>query len=602
MVFYQKRLASYPDDVAAMKGLAYSQAQVNNLPAAIEGYEKVLDQNPDDLDAQKELARLLAQSGQYDKALPLYQSVVKNQPDDTASLAGLGHVYVWSNRPSDALPIYQKLLVSDPSNIDYKMQVARLELQLKDYPAARDALAAVISADPANREARLALAQLDFSQGQQAESLQNYDQMLKQNPKDPDALLGKAQISYYQGNIPVAQAAVTEAVEQRPKDFDSLFLLANIEHARGHRHQTKQYLDRAAQINPGNPDVETLRLRLRQEGAVTIHTSAGYAREIGPANSVTLPPIECLPATTVTNLQNEDIRYQTYGTTIGVPIFRNVDSYFSFSSLPTQSPTPSIRGAVAPWTLVSGQVWRVSKYRTVRGGAGGARFGPPDVVRAPHLDVNLRNLADRYGPAALDPLGITDQHAQISAYKPVGMAGATISPSDKLSLDLDWIQAPAVYYPTPYAMKHRLSQSRYDATLNIFFTSRTELHVNFFYTNLYSDSQEEMLSLENTQLAVVGITQPCSGATPYEISTTATSRTCLGGNLVSQVGTIRDWGRGGAVNFIQNVVKGDRFSLDAGYVGIYVGNGFMLDAPTFGIPVGIHPVMWGDYDGAVRIA
>jgi peptidoglycan DL-endopeptidase CwlO len=44
------------------------------------------------------------------------------------------------------------------------------------------------------------------------------------------------------------------------------------------------------------------------------------------------------------------------------------------------------------------------------------------------------------------------------------------------------------------------------------------------------------------------------------------------------------------------------FYADIGHVGIYVGNGFMLDAPTFGIPVGIHPVMWGNYDGAVRIA
>ena len=38
------------------------------------------------------------------------------------------------------------------------------------------------------------------------------------------------------------------------------------------------------------------------------------------------------------------------------------------------------------------------------------------------------------------------------------------------------------------------------------------------------------------------------------------------------------------------------------HVGIYVGNGFMLDAPTFGIPVGIHAMLWGAYDGAVRIA
>lgn len=44
------------------------------------------------------------------------------------------------------------------------------------------------------------------------------------------------------------------------------------------------------------------------------------------------------------------------------------------------------------------------------------------------------------------------------------------------------------------------------------------------------------------------------------------------------------------------------FFADIGHVGIYVGNGYMLDAPTFGIPVGIHPVFWSAFVGAVRIA
>jgi tetratricopeptide (TPR) repeat protein len=512
VVFYQKRLASYPDDMAALKGLAYSQAQANNVPAAIEDYQKVLDQNPDDLDAQKELARLLAQSGQYDKALPLYQSVVKNQPDDTASLEGLGHVYVWSNRPADALPIYQKLLVKDPTNADYRMQLARLELQSKDYGAARDALAAVISADPANREARLALAQLDFSQGRQDESLQNYNEILKQNPKDPDALLGKAQINYYQGKIPVAQAAATEAVEQRPKDFDALFLLANIEHARGRRHQTKEYLNRAAQINPGNPDVEALRLRLRQEAAVTIHTTTGYAREIGPAGTATLGalPVSFLrltpaldaqnnpiivpavvqtefPQTTVGTL-NEDARYQTYGTTIGFHLIPRVDSYFSFTSLPTQSPTPSIRGAVAPWSFVFRNAWHPSRYLTIRGGIGLARFGPADIERSPDTTGTLSDLVDRFGPSVTEGLGITPSAAPQVATKPVGMAGFTVAPSKKFSVDLDWMHGPAVYYPTPRAMRLHLTQTRFDGTLNFFFTPRTELHVNFFYSRLFTDS------------------------------------------------------------------------------------------------------------------
>jgi cell wall-associated NlpC family hydrolase len=43
------------------------------------------------------------------------------------------------------------------------------------------------------------------------------------------------------------------------------------------------------------------------------------------------------------------------------------------------------------------------------------------------------------------------------------------------------------------------------------------------------------------------------------------------------------------------------FFPDIGHVGMYVGNGLMIDAPTFGQPVQIQPVMWGSYVGAVRI-
>lgn len=37
------------------------------------------------------------------------------------------------------------------------------------------------------------------------------------------------------------------------------------------------------------------------------------------------------------------------------------------------------------------------------------------------------------------------------------------------------------------------------------------------------------------------------------------------------------------------------------HVGLYVGNGLMVDAPTFGQPVQVQPVFWSAYVGAVRI-
>ena len=43
------------------------------------------------------------------------------------------------------------------------------------------------------------------------------------------------------------------------------------------------------------------------------------------------------------------------------------------------------------------------------------------------------------------------------------------------------------------------------------------------------------------------------------------------------------------------------FFPDLGHVGLYVGNGLMVDAPTFGQPVQVQPVFWSAYVGAVRI-
>ena len=43
------------------------------------------------------------------------------------------------------------------------------------------------------------------------------------------------------------------------------------------------------------------------------------------------------------------------------------------------------------------------------------------------------------------------------------------------------------------------------------------------------------------------------------------------------------------------------FFPDISHVGLYVGNGLMLDAPTFGQPVQIQPIFWSAYVGAVRI-
>jgi len=44
------------------------------------------------------------------------------------------------------------------------------------------------------------------------------------------------------------------------------------------------------------------------------------------------------------------------------------------------------------------------------------------------------------------------------------------------------------------------------------------------------------------------------------------------------------------------------FFADISHVGIYIGDGMMIDAPDFGVPVHVEPIYWSAYVGAVRIA
>jgi tetratricopeptide (TPR) repeat protein len=664
LTYYDHRLAARPDDLEALKGRAYIQSQLNNFPAAIRDYRQVLERTPDDQAVKKELARLLARETQYDAAIRLYQEVLRDSPADTDTLENLARVYVWSKHDREALATYQTLLAQNPSNTGYQMEAARLQLRLQDDAGARKSLNAVLAADPSNREARLGLAQLDDRHGDRAAALRGYDEVLKQNPQDTSALLGKARIAYYQGKTKDAHAAASQVVQAEPNNFDAVFLLASIEHSRGHGRPTKEFLNRAEQISPNNPEVVAMRQRLREERAITIHTTTSFAREIGPAGEATVGaarytnigiltdaatkvvvdnagvPVPIVfdtvfDETTATGLPNEDVRYQAYGVTIGVPLSPQLNSYFSFTSLPTQSPTPSIQGAVAPFTFVSRFSWRPSRYLTVRGGAGLTRFGPADIQRLPDLAGDFPNLVDRFGPSVTDGLGVTPTTVPGQGVKPVGLAGATIAPSQKFSIDLDWNRGPAINYPTPRAMKLHLIQTRFDGTLNFYFTPRTELHFNMFYANLSTDSNLETSNFtlmdpaafsqaftpytaivetqqngttvqeeRNVNVPVPGplfsawsayqsalhidpLYYPSSGVgtcpavtldplnlvvvQSTNIGGTGLRPLCAIGEVTTHIGKATDWGHGGAITFNQKIIQSERFSLDGGYLGTAYG-------------------------------
>lgn len=518
--YYEKRLASFPDDKGALKGIAYIQTQLKNVKEAIEGYRRVVEKYPDDRDAKMELARLLSWDGRLDASVKIYRNVLASRPDDSEALENLARVYVWSKQDRDALEVYRTLLAKNPSQTGYRLEVARLETRLKDYPAAREVLATVLSAEPQNREARLQIAQLELSQRRWDESIKQFNFLLQQNARDPDALFGKAQASYSSGNIPQAQETASMLVMERPENFSAVLLLATIEHARGRRRMTLELLDRAEKLSPGNADVTEMKERVRNESKVTVRMAASYAREIGP-------PTRCLRPEGCGLLDlHEDLRTFSYGTTVMFSFLPRTDSYFTSLLLPSNSPlardtqgrgVPSgISGVVGPAEFLYRQTTRLTPRWTLRGGGGLARFGPGEFVNFPGQPEQITSATTR----------------------PLAMGGLSFAPGKNFSIDLDGSRSPVT--ATPTSARFGVMETRAHAALNFFFTPRTELHVEWYY-GYYASQHYDHVSFVNRNRLVV------NRADHARLN-------------------------GASVVFDHRFLQRDRISLDLGYTGVAFGH------------------------------
>ncbi|MHB8655691.1 MAG: tetratricopeptide repeat protein [Terriglobia bacterium] len=511
--YYHTRLESYPDDVNALKGMANTQSLLKNLPAAIQGYQHLAEKYPKDEDVRMDLARLLSRDGQHAASIKLYLEIVKVDPANAEAFRNLASDYILSGSTAEAASIYHRLSAQDPSNLGYKMEVAHLELALKHYPAAREALASVLLTDPRNHEARIGLAQLELSEGEWDAALKHFGQLLNENSEDPDALMGKARISFYQGNLQQAQLSATTLVKVRPNNADALFLLANIERARGKHRAAMALLDQAVQLNPADPNVTEMKKRVGEESPVTITTSAVYAREIGPGGPCPNPQ-GCGPLDL-----HEDLRSSEYGSTIKMHLLPRTESYLSVTSLPSESPLgrdslgnpipTGISGTVAPEEFLYRQSTRFNSRLAVRAGAGLVRFG--------------------HG----GPVNIPGQPGQITSADSSFLAqgGLSYSLSKKISFDLD-VNRSAVNY-TPTSVRMGVMENRAEGRVNFLVSSRTELHLDYFYATFSSEVFRHT--------------------------------TNINGQSVIQNKADHDQASGTSVIFNRKIMRSSRFSFDAGF-------------------------------------
>ncbi|MEJ2007186.1 MAG: tetratricopeptide repeat protein [Acidobacteriota bacterium] len=528
--YYRQYLQSHPGNADGQVGLGEALADTGQYQAALSRFNQVLKKQPGYYDALQGKAYVLFWEGDFDRARAIFEALEKRNPHgpqnaqaikDIARAQEAAH---WKAlrpgagaSPQAWIAFYRKRLASYPNDREAMKGLAGMEIRLKEYDAARQTLYRLLEANPGNRIARLEVARIDVDQRHYKAALQNYDVLLRQNSQDPAALLGKARIDFYKGKLPEAQAAATKALRVHPKDFSSLFLLASIQHARHHRRKALGLLSLAEKLSPGNSQVASLRNRVLSESSVTLRTTVAFAREIGPPSEFAGHG----------GLANEDLRTYTYGTTIGINLLPRTDSYISFTSIPTDSPPgperdkfgnqipTGITGATAPYEFLYRQSTRIGRRVTLRAGAGFVRFGPGEMVSVPGQPSAVRAAQQR----------------------PIGLAGVSLRLIHGLSFDLDATRSALPY--TPVSTRLGVIQDRLQGRINYFFNSRTQLHWAYWYGRYSSENY--------THTAVVN------------------------GTIESITQADHELAQGERITFERNVLRSERFSLDAGYEGLLYG-------------------------------
>ncbi|MGH9354676.1 MAG: tetratricopeptide repeat protein [Terriglobia bacterium] len=428
-----------PDSGKASKTTPNPKAQAPTIGADC----SALPVNSQEAAAQAHRALVLSWNRQYSASINIYQTLVHRSPNDRALLHSLARVYRWAGQREDALRVEKRLQALDPSSEVVALAIARLELSLKQNDAAGKTLGSLLRGHPQDFDAHLLRARLDQGEGHLHKALEDYEWALGQNFKNAIALYGAAQIDYYLGRADHAYPLASRLVEEQPKDTDALLLLARIDRARGHRKSALALLSSAARLHPANSEVIALTRQIQDESAVTIHTTASYAREVaqpdGPG-SVT-----------------EDLNAYGGAMRIAFTALPKSQSFVLLSSTPSNSPAGGIRGAVAPSELLYGQTTQFSKRLSVRGGMGIARMGPGEIFIISGEPPPARSVS----------------------FTPIAFGGASFLPSSKLRLDFA-VSRNAIT-ATPASVRLGATQIRVEANVSYAFDPRTRIRAAAFH-------------------------------------------------------------------------------------------------------------------------
>ena len=177
-------------------------------------------------------------------------------PNERQAFLMLGRLYQVQNQSAKAEEIYKKFLGIEPGSEDGVLALADLHLDANNAEEAANLLEAFLKGQPESDRAWGTLGQAFTSLGRFNRAAEAYRHAVELNPEDPDLLKEFAQALFFDNQLDEAANAYEKLLAEDSNDAATLLRLGQIYRNQMKYGEGRAHLQKAAQLNPNNIEVQ----------------------------------------------------------------------------------------------------------------------------------------------------------------------------------------------------------------------------------------------------------------------------------------------------------------------------------------------------------
>ena len=251
---------------------------------ALEQLNEAARLRPEDDAIRLKLARVYSWNRQYPESAKHYRDWLSRH-DDLEVRTELARVLSWGTMYAESIAEYRRVLEREPNRTAVRLELARVLSWARRYDESVTEFNAVLRSDPDNVEAWVGKGRVHAYQSKWQPSLFAYENALRLDPHNAEARTGKAQTMLWAGRIGPARNLLQELHAQNPDDTTVMVALASAEDSSGRPKEALELLDRAATLEPRNPEVQIMRDRIRSRQRPELRLRWGWARDTERLNT-----------------------------------------------------------------------------------------------------------------------------------------------------------------------------------------------------------------------------------------------------------------------------------------------------------------------------